>query len=272
MEVQDGQVNWKKWNFVVDGGTGNRQNLNLRILNDAGTASSLNAMTWLSNGNVGIGAVNPAAVLHLKGNGGIMNMEGVDHCYMQWYPNGMANGRKAYMGFPGAGNVNFHISNENTGNIVLWPMYNVGIKKELAQYTLEVNGTAGKPGGGSWSNSSDLRLKDIHGVYLRGLKEIVQLNPVLFNYLKNNPRQLPDSVEYIGFIAQEIQKIFPESISVGDDGYLDFNMHAVNVALVNAVKELKAENDQQYSRIEFLESRLSKLEGLLDAALINNNK
>jgi len=49
--------------------------------------------------------------------------------------------------------------------------------------------------------------------------------------------------EYIGFIAQEVQEVFPEAMNEGLDGYLDFNMHPVNVALVNAVKELKAEND-----------------------------
>jgi len=40
-----------------------------------------------------------------------------------------------------------------------------------------------------------------------------------------------------------VQRVFPEAVSEGPDGYLDFNMHPVNVALVNAVKELKAENE-----------------------------
>jgi len=37
--------------------------------------------------------------------------------------------------------------------------------------------------------------------------------------------------------------VFPEAVSEGPEGYLDFNMHPVNVALVNAVKELRAENE-----------------------------
>jgi len=45
-------------------------------------------------------------------------------------------------------------------------------------------------------------------------------------------------------VAQEVREVFPEAVSECPDGYLDFNMHAVNVALVNAVKALKAENDR----------------------------
>jgi hypothetical protein len=222
-------------------------------------AGTSELMCIRGNGTVGIGTSDPTAALHLKANAGIINIEGTDHCYINWYPLSVANGRKAYMGFPSSGTVNFWIANENTGNIVLWPTYNVGIKKELANYTLEVNGTAGKPGGGSWSNSSDLRLKNIHGPYSRGLNEIVQLQPVLFNYLKNNPRQLPDSIEYIGFIAQEVQKVFPESVSAGDDGYLDFNMHAVNVALVNAIKEQQKQIESQQKEIDDLKALVSTL-------------
>jgi len=39
-----------------------------------------------------------------------------------------------------------------------------------AGYTFFVNGSAAKPGGGSWSNASDIRLKDIRGSYAKGLE------------------------------------------------------------------------------------------------------
>jgi hypothetical protein len=42
---------------------------------------------------------------------------------------------------------------------------------------------------------------------------------------------------------QEVQEMFPEAVSEESDGYLNFNMHPVNVAWVNTVKELKAKND-----------------------------
>jgi hypothetical protein len=142
---------------------------------------------------------------------------------------------------------------------------NVGIGTTTPNYKLEVNGSAGKPGGGSWSNSSDRRLKDLHGDYKKGLNEILELSPVLFNYKKDNPRELPDDIIYQGFVAQEVQKIFPEAVSQGEDGYLDFNMHSINVALVNAIKELKQENDSlktSLAKLANLESDVQELKAL----------
>jgi len=51
---------------------------------------------------------------------------------------------------------------------------------------------------------------------------------------------LDSQKEQIGFIAQEVLKVFPEAVTEAKDGYLDFNMHPVNVALVNAIKELQS--------------------------------
>jgi septation ring formation regulator EzrA len=75
---------------------------------------------------------------------------------------------------------------------------------------------------------------------------------------RDNPRKLDSTIEQVGFVAQEVQKIFPEAVTQAEDGYLDFNMHEINVALVNAVKELKAEND-------LLKNRLEKLKQLVGA-------
>lgn len=122
---------------------------------------------------------------------------------------------------------------------------------------------ARKPGGGSWLNSSDGRLKDIKGEYDRGLAAIVNLKPTKFFYRHSNPRELPTDREYIGFVAQEVQKVFPEAISEGSDGYLDFNMHPVNVAVVNAIKELKAENDSLKTENAMLKKDIEKIKKVL---------
>ncbi len=69
MEVADGLPDWRKWNFVVNGGTNQKQNLSLRMLNDAGAGASIEVMGWLNNGNVGIGTTAPSERLHVVGNG-----------------------------------------------------------------------------------------------------------------------------------------------------------------------------------------------------------
>ena len=130
---------------------------------------------------------------------------------------------------------------------------NVGIGTTSPDYRLEVAGNAAKTSGGTtWINSSDVRLKDITGEYKQGLDKILSIKPVTFYYKADNPRDLPTDEENIGFVAQEVQEVFPEAVTEGPDGYLDFNMHPVNVAVVNAIKELKAENDEIRSENEYL--------------------
>ena len=131
---------------------------------------------------------------------------------------------------------------------------NVGIGTTTPSYKLEVNGSAGKAGGGSWTNSSDLRLKDVLGSYQKGLSEILALNPIKFTYKKDNARNLDSETLQIGFVAQEVQPVFPEAVSTGEDGYLDFNMHAINVALVKAIQEQQSQIEELKARIETLEN------------------
>jgi hypothetical protein len=88
------------------------------------------------------------------------------------------------------------------------------------------------------------------------LDAIASLRPVSFFYKQDNPRGLPSNEENIGLIAQEVQEVFPEAVSEGPDGYLDFNMHPVNVALVNAVKELKAEKEALRQEIRQIKAAL----------------
>ncbi|MFO7615615.1 MAG: tail fiber domain-containing protein, partial [Bacteroidales bacterium] len=118
-------------------------------------------------------------------------------------------------------------------------------------------------GGTTWATSSDARLKTITGNYSKGLEEVTALQPVSFFYNKENPRSLDPNTGQVGFVAQEVQKIFPGAVTEGEDGYLNFSMHEINVALVNAVKELKAENDQLKGQNKDILKRLEKLEHII---------
>jgi hypothetical protein len=116
-------------------------------------------------------------------------------------------------------------------------------------------------------------LKTVLGKYEKGLDEIAALQSVRFVYNAGNPRQLNAGVEQVGFVAQEVQKIFPEAVNEAEDGYLDFNIHAINIALVNAVQRLKTENERLKAENELLikndsqqNARLEKLELLLGVA------
>ena len=128
---------------------------------------------------------------------------------------------------------------------------------------LYVNGNAAKNNGGSWSTISDLRLKNVQGSYEKGLTEIVQLEPIWFTYKEGNEQQLPSSTQQTGFIAQEVQKVFPEAVREDSKGFLQFDMHPVLVSFVNGFKELKIENDKLKTENELIKLRLEKLEKLI---------
>jgi len=199
-------------------------------------------------GKVGIGTPTPGSKLHVKGNGWpesfiFLDTHGADQdAGIRFYENASIKG---HLYHDATNNILKFDYEGNSDQLVLGSAGGVGIHtKDLGWYSLVVNGLAAKTAGGTtWLSISDGRLKDITGEYTRGLDAVTRLRPVTFYYKPDNPKGLPTDEENIGFIAQEVQEVFPEAVNEGPDGYLDFNMHPVNVALVNAVKELKAENE-----------------------------
>jgi FtsZ-binding cell division protein ZapB len=122
-------------------------------------------------------------------------------------------------------------------------------------FTLAVNGSAAKTGGGSWSSFSDARLKEVHGRFDRGLSEVTKINPVRCSYRPDNELKLPPGKEFIGLVAQEVRKVVPEAVQENSDGYLMVNNDPIIWTMVNAIKELREENDQLRQRVQSLEKR-----------------
>ena len=104
---------------------------------------------------------------------------------------------------------------------------------------------------------SDIRLKDIQGNYEYGLAEISALSPVRYTYKPDNELGLPVDEEDIGLIAQEVQGVIPDAVSENtDDGYLTIKMDRIMYAMLNAIKELKNENDELRQRVQALETSI----------------
>jgi hypothetical protein len=87
------------------------------------------------------------------------------------------------------------------------------------------------------TNPSDKRLKENITPITYGLNEILQLNPVSFDWKNDNNKN-----KQFGFIAQEVQEVMPEAVIEGE--YLGLEKDAIYTALVNAIKELKSEIDE----------------------------
>ena len=125
-----------------------------------------------------------------------------------------------------------------------------------------VNGTATKPGGGAWSAPSDKRLKENIQPYSRGLMELLSIVPVTYQY--NGLLQLPSDQTHTGVIAQDVAKVAPEMVEQiadqKDTDYLTVNPSDFTYMLINAVKELSAQN-------KALKERLDRMEAMLNASI-----
>jgi hypothetical protein len=90
------------------------------------------------------------------------------------------------------------------------------------------------------TNPSDSRLKDNITDLQYGLNEILQLRPVSYNWKNDNINQ----GKQFGFIAQEVQEVMPELVKefeTEEGNRLGLDKEGIYSALVNAIKELKAE-------------------------------
>jgi hypothetical protein len=147
---------------------------------------------------------------------------------------------------------------------------NMGIRTSTPTQTLDVNGsikvrnlTNGAPANAVYATSdgtlviggmSDARLKENVLPLENSLEKVMKLQGVTFNW-----RADPYAGRKIGFIAQDFEKVIPELIFTNqNDGLKGINYAEVTAVLTEAIKELKAENDQFKARIE-------KLEGLIGA-------
>jgi hypothetical protein len=161
------------------------------------------------------------------------------------------------MGFWGtSGEQMMHLSGNFTGSV-----YKLSLATATGTVTLFTNGqaraiwtisdnnftstgTAKKPGGGSWTDSSDARIKQNVENYTSGLDVVLGLRPVTYNFTEETERDT--SILYTGLIAQECEQAMPEMVTTapGKVGTLEFDdmrtldTSALIYALVNAVREV----------------------------------
>jgi trimeric autotransporter adhesin len=122
------------------------------------------------------------------------------------------------------------------------------------------NGTAYKTGGGSWIATSDRRLKSNIKPFDIGLADVVQINPVKFNY--NELSGYDTDKQFIGVIAQELNEVAPYMVGTfKKDGveYYNVDNSAMTFMLINAVKELSKLNEQTQTQLSRTEKEYLQL-------------
>ncbi len=208
--VQDGEINIRMYEHPNFGfmlrydAEANR----LRVISEELTDGKIDRMVIeRANGNVGIGANNPATQLHVKGNAELLRLDGLDHQFLAFNNNSL---RRAWMGFGNSTTKDFTINNREFGKFIirtstndeffLQPdgklhatnLGNIGDHKDM-QYD-EVTGEIG------WDNSSR-RYKTNITTLQDDWTKIFRTRPVKYSR--------PDSPQHweYGYIAEEVDSI-----------------------------------------------------------------
>lgn len=102
---------------------------------------------------------------------------------------------------------------------------------------------------------SDARLKNIIGENKAGLKEIMQVQVKNYTMKRDKKKEV-----LVGVIAQELQKIFPNSVIEGRDGYLRIKRDEIFYACINAIKELNNMFKDLAAKVTGLDEKIRLLE------------
>jgi len=114
---------------------------------------------------------------------------------------------------------------------------------------------------GTLTQLSDISLKknieSISGV----LPIIKKINPVYFEF-KN--KEIYPSDRQIGFIAQNIQKYYPEMVKKGENGMLSVNYSGMSVILLQAINEQQELIQKQQEENKILKEQIEEINNKLD--------
>jgi hypothetical protein len=117
-------------------------------------------------------------------------------------------------------------------------------------------GAGAQPGGGSWANSSDRRLKKNIEPLSGALDRLLQLRSVTYEYIDPAAIHEPTGTQ-IGFIAQEVEPLFPNWVGEKADGMKFVSVKGFESLTVQALRELRAEKDAE---IAALKEKIAALE------------
>ncbi|MHC1774999.1 MAG: tail fiber domain-containing protein [Lentimicrobium sp.] len=222
------------------------------IGNGTSTTNRSDAFVLMKSGDVGIGVSSPEARLHIRFN----SATGTGHLLVEESNNSSDGSR---------------ISFKNTGRPSnFWDLYGLTASTSTGAYfnifyqgigdILSLRGNGNATLMGTLTQNSDERLKENIRKIDNPLSLLQQLNGYQYNWKDNNR----DTSLQTGLLAQEVEKVFPELVSESNDGLKGVNYIGLIPYLLEAVKELKAENEQlkleQQNSIRQLEERIQQLE------------
>lgn len=129
-----------------------------------------------------------------------------------------------------------------------------------------IHGTASTPAN-AWTTWSDERLKRDIEPLQGALDRLLKLQGVTYEYRDDIAFGNYSPGRKTGFIAQQVERVFPEWVGSDDNGYRQVTAQGFEALAVEALRELKAESDARIGMLERendeLRARLQRLEQVL---------
>ena len=118
---------------------------------------------------------------------------------------------------------------------------------------------------GSWGSCSDFRLKKNINLIPNALNRILNLKGVSFNWRTDEfPKFNFEEGSNLGFIAQDMENVFPELVRTEKNGYKSIAYDNLTPVLVEAIKEQQKIISNQTAEINAIESELNILKSELN--------
>ena len=185
---------------------------------------------WIT-GSVGIGTTTPALKLDIQGDFGRTNGPASLHLWGSQ----LADAGNGILSIASGGAVVAFDGNDNVGIGTTAPTARLHVIGDLT-----ITGVGRKPGGGSWTSSSDERLKKNIAPLTDALSKLLQLRGVRFEW--REPGKMGNLTgPQLGLVTQEVEKVFPEWVNTGPDGYEELTVRGFEALVIEALRELKAE-------------------------------
>jgi hypothetical protein len=94
--------------------------------------------------------------------------------------------------------------------------------------------------------TSDRNLKQNITIIDKALDKVLALDGITFNWNNTavNILNKNSEIREPGVIAQQVQEVLPEAVSLREDGYLGVRYEKLVPLLIQAIKELKQEVDE----------------------------
>ena len=212
---------------------------------------------WNSSGDVGIGTTAPGAKLH------VINTSNVGYELISRFQGATGTGLYVY-GDAFNNNTNVTLlqttngllldGNNTQNQLYLKSGGNVGIGTISPSYVLTVNGTAWCTSS-AWSGS-DVRWKRNIQTLTGALDKVSLMRGVSYEWKKEEyPDKKFDNGTQIGVIAQEVERIVPEIVTTDNEGYKGVSYERVVPLLIEAIKELKTDNENLQKEVEKLKEK-----------------